>query len=431
MVATARSIRLAKEGSWVIVGQVASVTASLVLVRVLTEYLDPAEYGQLALGLTVVSLVNALVFAGVTSGIGRFYAIAAEKNDLLGYLRASRQLMGYATAMTVVIGSVLMTGLFWLGYSHWMGLAAAALVLSVLIGCSSSLTGIQNAARQRAIVALHAGLDGWLKILLAVGVMLWLGNSSTAVVLGYVMSCLLVTLSQLFFLRRLIHPQREKTNTSENWRRQMWMYSWPFMAWGIFGWAQQSSGRWALEVYSTTTDVGLYVVLFQLGYAPIIMALGLTTTFFMPILFARTGDASNAVRNEGVRKLISKMVLIGGGLTILAVLATSLLHSQMFNLLVNEKYFSVSYLLPWVILSGGIFGMSQVLASQLMVLNMTSKLLYASIGASVIGIVASIVCAKTFSLDGMVVASLTHSISCLLLVIVVICKNSKAVKCVG
>ncbi len=42
-------MRLAKEVVWVIFGQVATVTGSLVLVRTLTEYLPPAEYGEIAL----------------------------------------------------------------------------------------------------------------------------------------------------------------------------------------------------------------------------------------------------------------------------------------------------------------------------------------------------------------------------------------------
>ena len=89
--------RLAKEGSWIVAGQIASVVGALVIVRVLTEHLAPAEYGQLALGMTVAGLVNQVAMGGVISGIGRFYSIAAEKGDLLGYLKASKRLMGYAT----------------------------------------------------------------------------------------------------------------------------------------------------------------------------------------------------------------------------------------------------------------------------------------------------------------------------------------------
>lgn len=132
--------------------------------RVLTERLGPEQYGQLALGLTVAGLVNQVVMGGITAGIGRFYSMAAEKQDLNGYLHASRQLMVYAAVTVAVIGLLLMVGLVWLEYSEWIGLAATSLVFSVLAGYNSSLSGIQNAARQRAVVAFHGGLDAWLRI---------------------------------------------------------------------------------------------------------------------------------------------------------------------------------------------------------------------------------------------------------------------------
>ena len=84
-----RYYRLTKEGSWIVLGQITSVFGMLVLVRMLTEYLDPIQYGQLALGLTVAGLVNQVVMGGITNGIVRFYSIASEKHDLQGYLRDS------------------------------------------------------------------------------------------------------------------------------------------------------------------------------------------------------------------------------------------------------------------------------------------------------------------------------------------------------
>ena len=76
---SSRINRLAKEGSWVIIGQIIAILGSLVLVRVLTEYLKPVQYGQLVLGLTLGGLVNQVVMGGMSNGITRFYSIAAEK----------------------------------------------------------------------------------------------------------------------------------------------------------------------------------------------------------------------------------------------------------------------------------------------------------------------------------------------------------------
>lgn len=401
--------RLAKEGVWVLGGQIASVIGALVLVRVLTEYLEPAQYGQLALGLTVAGLVNQVVMGGVTAGIGRYYSIAAEKNDLLGYLHASQRLMGYATAAVVAIALILMPGLFWLGYSQWMGLAAAALVLSVLSGYNASLSGIQNAARQRAIVAFHGGLDAWLKILLAVGVMLWLGSSSTAVLLGYALSSMLVTWSQLFFVGHLIRPQGKEPRASEKWGWQIWGYSWPFSVWGVFSWAQQVSDRWALQTFSSGHEVGLYAVVFQLGYAPIGLATGIAMTFLGPILYQRSGSAANHIRNTSVHRIAWRITFVGLLMTALTFIVTFSLHEWIFQVLVAEKYQLVSYLLPWMVLAGGIFAAGQMLALKLMSEMKPAAMTVAKIVTAILGVGLNIYGASRFGLQGVVAALVAFS----------------------
>ncbi|MGA2160292.1 MAG: lipopolysaccharide biosynthesis protein [Dehalococcoidia bacterium] len=401
--------RLAKEGSWIIIGQIASITGTLVLVRVLTERLDPIQYGQLALGLTVAGLVNQVVMSG-TSGIGRFYSIAAEKQDLHSYLRASRRLMLYATLAVVAIGLVLMIGLFWLGYSQWMGLAAAALLYSVTSGYNSSLNGIQNAARQRAVVAFHGGLDAWLKIMLVLGVLLWLGSSSTAVVISYASSSLFVTGSQFIFLRRLIPHQRTHSGDSTQWLRRMWAYSWPFSAWGIFTWAQQSSDRWALKAFTTTHEVGLYSVLFQLGYTPISMATGLVVSFMGPILYQRSGDATDPARNATVHRFVWRVTFFSLFITVIGFVFVLVLHGWIFRLLVASQYQSVSYLLPWVVLAGGLFAAGQVLGLKLMSDMKPAAMTLAKIVTALLGVLLNIYFASVAGLNGVVGALVGFSV---------------------
>lgn len=401
-----RARRLAKEGGWILAGQIASIVGSLVLVRVLTEHLGPAQYGQLALGLTVVGLVNQVVMGGVSGGIGRFYSIAAEKDDLSGYLYASRRLIGYATAVVGGIALVLMAGLIWFGYSKWLGLAAAALVFSILSGCNSSLNGIQNAARQRSIVAFHSCLDAWLKILIAIGAMLWLGRSSTAVVLGYSLSSFLVTASQLIFLRRLIGGGNIIPSQSPaNWVRQIWAYSWPFSTWGLFTWAQQVSDRWALQAFASSQEVGLYVIVYQLGYAPILLAAGLAVSFLGPMLFQRSGSGTNQKRNIEVHRTAWHMTLGTLLLTSAAFVLAFSVHKWIFHLLTASQYRSVSYLLPWMVLSAGVFAAGQILALKLMSEMKSGAMTAAKIVTAIVGIVLNLYGASRFGLHG-IVASL-------------------------
>jgi len=409
MTDSSRFRRLAKEGGWIVFGQIVAVLGSLVLVRVLTEYLTPFQYGQLALGLTIAGLVNQALMGGVTAGIGRFYSIATERRDLLGYLYASSRLMGYATAAVAAIGLMLLTNLLWFGYSQWVGLAAAALLLSVLTGYNSTLSGIQNAARQRAIVALHGSLDAWLKILLVVAMIFWIGSSSTAVVMGYALSSLLVIGSQFFFLRRLIRLQEERPSTIANWERQIWTYSWPFLVFGVFTWTQQISDRWALQTFSSTEEVGLYAVVFQLGYAPIGLATGMAMTFLGPVLYQRSGSATDQIRNTSVHLIAWRFTIVGLLVTVLAFAITLLLHEWIFHLLVSEKYYSVSYLLPWMVLAGGMFAAGQVLALKLMSEMKSKVMTIAKIVTALLGTGLNILGAFYFGLVGVVAALVMFS----------------------
>jgi O-antigen/teichoic acid export membrane protein len=402
--------RFVKEGGWIVIGQIAVVSGALVLVRVLTENLAPAQYGQLTLGLTVAGLVNQVVMGGIGAGIGRFYAIAAEKQDLGGYLYATHNLLAYATAAVLAIGLVLMTGLNWLGYTQWIGLAAAALVFSVLSGYNSTLNGIQNAARQRAIVAFHGGLDSWLKILLAMAVVLWLGASSTAVLISYACSSLLITVSQLIFLRRTIPQQQTRTPTPQLWMPQIWAYSWPFSFFGVFTWIQQISDRWALQAFASTTDVGHYAVLFQLGFTPIALISGMAMSFLGPILYQRSGDATDHVRNTSVHRIGWRMTHFSLIVTMLGFAITFAMHEWLFGFLVASEYRGNSNLLPWVVMAGGIFAASQMLALKLMSEMKVSAMTTAKIITALIGILLNVIGAALAGMQGVVAALVAFSI---------------------
>lgn len=238
--------RLISEGSWIIAGQIGSSLGMLALVRVLTKNLNPSQYGQIALGLTVVGLINQVIFAGITNGVGRYYSIAAEKQDLAAYWHAVRYLIFYATVAILIIGLLLLLSLLSLGYSDWIGLVTAALLFSVFSSYNSVLNCIQTAARQRAVVAIHGGLESWLKIVLAVALMLWFGASSTAVIIGYTLSSLLTVISQFFCLRRTIPSQRTDVSGSQKWVHQIWVYSLPFASWGALAGRSkaQHAGLW-------------------------------------------------------------------------------------------------------------------------------------------------------------------------------------------
>ena len=383
----ARIRRLVQELGWILLGQLASIGGSLVLVRVLTERMAPDAYGQLTLGLTLAVLVNQVVTGGVAAGIGRYYPIAAEAGALGAYFAATQQLMRYALLAVLAIGVALLLAIGAMGYGRWIGFAVLVIALSVLSGYGVAYASIMNAARQRALVAVHGGIDAWLKIGLALGLIVWFGASEKAVVAGYVLSSMVVVGSQYFFVRVIVAKSRSEPPSHTAWLAEMWRYAAPFTAWGLFSWAQQSSDRWALQLFASTHDVGVYAVLFQLGYTPIILAIGMAVSFLGPIFYQRMGDATDVERRRNVQRLTWRITLACLLLTAIAFVVTWNLHAWLFRFLVAAQYRSVSALMPWMALAGGLFAAGQMLALQLMSEMRAAAMTAAKIGTAILGVV--------------------------------------------
>lgn len=359
--------RLAKENLWILIGLLCTAGGSLVQVRVLTEFLSPNQYGQLSLANTLANLVNQIVMCGLISGIGRFYSIAAEKNDLAKYLRASFRLLTYASFIIFLMGITIILGLIFDNKNQFIELVVATLIFSILTSINSSLSDLQNAARKRKVVTFNNSLDAILKIIFAWMLLKLTGVSSLSVMLGFLLAAAATLVSQLLCLKYTIKTNDTAAQTHTNaWQQQIWSYAWPFSTWGLFTWAQQASDKWALELFSTTDDVGIYAVLFQLGYVPIGMIAGIFTSFLIPIFFQRAGDGTNHTRNSNVRRVNWVITLLGLGLTIFSFLLTLLIHEWIFSIFVTEPYRSSSYLLPWFVLSGGMFATGQISALKLM-----------------------------------------------------------------
>jgi O-antigen/teichoic acid export membrane protein len=345
----------------------------------------------------------------LSQGIIRFYAPAFEKKALFNYFSAVRKIV-FSGIFFVVFIMVFIV--FWLTISknaEWIPLVIAAFIFAIFNACNSVLNGIQNAARQRSVVALHQGAAAWLRFLLAAVFMFLLWPTSTIVLTGYAIASILIVLSQFIFLRKIISGIKKKSNEIK-WSSQIWKFSWPFSVWGLFTWGQLASSRWCLEFFSTTYEVGLYAVLFQLGYYPVATITQITSQFFAPIFYQKSGDASDSKRNAQVQNMSWRLTISALFITAGVFLVAFCWHSQIFKIFTAEKYHRVSYLFPWMILAGGVFAAGQSISLNLMSLMKTYDMMAAKICTAVLGIVFNFAGAYFYGIKGIVIAGVLFSV---------------------
>ena len=408
---------LIKEVIWFAFGQSISILCALVLIRLLTESLSVSKYGEIALILSILALVNQIIYGGISLGAGRFYSIANEGNERRDYFAASFWIFQRASYMLFLLSLVAWIILYSLSIQISSYLAMSCFLFSILSGYNNLFNNIQSAARNRIKVALHAGLDGILKIIFALLGIQLCGPEDYVVIAAFSLSSLIVVLSQYIFIRKdylkRIEGEVTEVSNTKMYLNKLWAFSWPFSAWGFFTWAQLSSDRWSLEIFQSMDSVAYYAVLFEIGYRPITLIIGLIVTFMTPILFeqgTRFGLGLNLGRGRArVEATTRWILLVCLAVSSLIALIAQLIHSWLFGLVAALRYSEVSNYLPWMVLAGGLFATGQVLAVKMMSDLNTLKSLPIKVISSMIGVALNILGAWQFGFVGIIYANVIFS----------------------
>lgn len=407
----ALSRKAGAEAFWIMLGQGLALGGSLVGVRMLTGVLSPAEYGELALAMTVVTLSGQCVMGPLGNGVSRYYSASWERGEASAFMGAVWRLSGMAGLVVAGAGASIVAALALSGRGHLLHIALPACVFALAAGANAVLDGLQIAARQRVVVAWHAVAGSWGRFGLAVAFVAACRGGAAVAIAGYAAAATMVLASQLAFVARSFGgPSLPPHASADIWRSRILTYSWPFAVWGVFGWAQVASDRWALQSFAPPSTVGLYAALYQVGYYPVSLAVNVIVQLVAPILFQRAGDSSDIARMLDVHRAGRRLTAVALVLAVVAVVLSWGLKDVLMRLLLAPEYRDAASLLPGVVAAGGLFAAGQMAQLPLMSSAATSTLLLPKIGTATFGVVANVIGAKMAGLAGVVGALLVTSI---------------------
>ncbi len=401
---------IAREGLWVGAGTFTNMLSGLLIVRLLTTAMDPTKYGALALALTGATLVNQIALGGLSNSIGRYFVAADSPEETYVICKASRQLfcwIGLATGSCAAIA-------IFIGHVFTSAICAitiiAAAVFAISSGFSLVVNTVLNAVRQRRRAAQYLAFEAGIKLIL-----IWIIVTSGSVEpAGVLITYSLAAVIPAGFAYRKISlatagDESDSQSVAAN-RKRLIAYALPFAMWGPFTWLQQSSDRWSLASFGSLSDVGLYSVLFQLGYAPISVLTGVLVTTVGPMLYSK----AKMENGNGGRSAVSQTTLIVSKYVMLLVIIVSVLmmflHEIIFSLFSGPLYASVSYLMPFAFLAGGVFAVAQMFALQLMAEMRPAAMLTAKITTALVGTGLNMTGALWFGVAGVVFAQIIFSV---------------------
>ena len=397
--------RIAPEAALIASGQLVAGLASVAAIRVLTGVLRPAAFGKLGLALTVAALTQQCLLGPTAMAAVRYYAPSRETGAIGAYVRGIAVLCALGTLALAVLA---------ITASHWIPNLWSAVAYAWVSSISSLLDGVQNAARQRALVAFHQGVGAWLRLgLVAGGAAIW-GGSSEITLWAYSIGYAILIASQSFFLWRTISSggAMDPAASVRTIAISMASYAWPFSAWGVFTWVQASADRWALSAYSGLYQTGLYQSLYQIGYYPASLLTQFMLQVATPILFARAGRGLDAERWN------QRLMLTAIAATVLGAAVSAAGGHKLLALLLAPDYRAQSVLVTPLILASGCFAAGQIGALRSMMSMNTRRLIAPKIITAIGGAVLLAVGAAVDGTRGIVAAQLCFSVAYLVWILV-------------
>jgi O-antigen/teichoic acid export membrane protein len=407
---------LVPEAGAVAAGQIVAALASVASIRALTGLLRPEAFGEMAIAFTAAALGQQLVLGPIAMACIRYYAPSQEGGLLTQFVRCTAMLTGAGILALAAIAGAAWFGLRAEGLSAWIPSLWAATAYAWLSSVSSLLDGVQNAARQRKIVAMHQGLGGWLRLaLVVIAARIW-GGSCNGTLWGYSAGYAILIVSQTFFFLRTAAAEKsdEKSAAMRPLILSMCNYAWPFSAWGIFTWVQCSADRWALGAYAGLYQTGLYQSIYQLGYYPASLMTQFLLQVATPILFAKAGEANVAARRESAERWNHRLMLIVLGATLAGALFSFAGGRHLLALLVAPAYRGESSLVTWLLLASGCFAAGQIGSLNLMISMNTRRLIAPKIVTAIAGTLLIVAGARAAGTAGVVAAQLCFSLGYLI-----------------
>lgn len=344
---------------WVVAGQFLALAGGLAGVKLLTTYMGPVHYGQLALGLTIAGLLNLFAYGPISQTALRYYAISQERNELRIFVRILKETHYRVALLSLSVCVAALLSLAIVDFLHeWLLLSAMAIVFGVTTGVKSSLFSVQNAARQRKHVALYQGLDVAVRPLMALGALVILGNSGSSALVGFTVGALIISLSQwrsiafMFRVQMADVPGEALSRELVSARvREMIGYATPFLHFSVAAAVAMYGDRWMLQGMLGAAGVGIYAAMYQLANAPLSLVSTVAAQFVVPIVFgndARQGSHVTAAMIVGVLSLVIVFAFYMYGQPILEMLTStkfSEAHDALWPIALGIAIFNVAQLL--------------------------------------------------------------------------------------
>lgn len=363
---------LVRTGALIVASQVVVALLGVLALRLYTDLVTPAVFGESNLVLSALGLGLQLFVAGFTAAMLRFYSDSESKGTAEEFTRETMTwALRAATALVLLLVAALLIArlLGVVRYSAAVAVGGVGWIFAMTVR-SVLMSRIQAQRRQSAYARLQV-LEAAL-LVAATSAALHLAPSVESFLLGQTLAIALLVSFIVTTEYRGLSAFRVRLPKDGDFGRRAWFYGAPFVPMSFLSWLANLGDRYTLAALLGSAAAGRYVAPFSIASRGMLLANSALCDLFRPLLF----DAENRRDADGSRKtflrwIISSIAMSSAGLAVVYFAGTLLAGL----LLAPEYRLGAMAIMLWVSLGYAVSGITQVVENRLLSLGHSARLL--------------------------------------------------------
>lgn len=355
--------------AWLLISNVAAIVLGFGLIKIISK-IGTAEYGKFALVLSLVPLINALIYTPVDLFCQRHFYTYQRENHLGSFIasifRLLKTIAWYLAALFVAALLVLRFA-FGLDLRSICFLIAAGLYIVVFANAIPFLS-LLNTMRLRSQVALFAVGEKLAQFLILGGLSFYVGLNSSWVLGVFVALGTIFLAAKIKLVAVRVSAKQAEEDTCDKIKtrqisRKLMVFALPILGFGVLAWFQAYSERWVIQFTLDLDAVGIYAFMVMIATTSLSLMLGSFAQFVGPITWEKFSDLKDSTNVASGLRFIRLQVWFVGLITGVAALFLYFIGDRMISMLGGERFAVHARLLPLIFIGIGLFNIGQTLNS--------------------------------------------------------------------
>lgn len=339
-------LRLLKHSSTYGLAVIGSQAIAFILIPIYTRYLTPADYGVLEIVVTTQGIVFPILGMGLGSALLFFFSrhdTADGRQKVISTALIFLAITGSVLVLALILGANSLSSLLFQSsqYAFYFQVMFLTILFDTLVTIPMSVFQAREESKKYMLISLA-------RFLVGAGLNIYFVVALQKGVLGILESGLITSIILCTFLLPVI-VWRIKPGFSKSLIREMLAYGLPLIPVAFLAWIMSASDRFFLQIFSDSTELGLYSLGYKFGGVLHGLIIGPFQLAWMPFLFSISKEAN-------ARQVYSSVLTYFVMVATFVALALSVLSKEVLIVMATPPFHGAHKVVPLIALAFVFYG---------------------------------------------------------------------------